>query len=411
MDGKKWGLGLSLSLFLFLTACSQGDQGGTFVKSDIGACSGAALGNQFIVNWKDGSRSVENADTEQEFLDGFFAENRKDIRFAEPDYAITNQDAQSIGPMDSSSTPPNWGAAAIHADVAWNQNFQGQGVVVAVVDSGVDLSRPSLQGQLYQNLAELNGVAGVDDDGNGLVDDINGYNFDKNSPTVIDESGHGTHVSGTILANPAQGEVQGVAPKAKLLPVDFMNEFSGSTSNAIRAINYAVSRGANVINASWGSGACSLSLKNTFAQLDQTNVLIVVAAGNGGSDGVGDDLSVLPDFPAFFHGSNQITVGAEGPSGFRATFSNFGTLVHLLAPGVKIYSTVPLTKSSTGYAFFDGTSMATPHVTGMAAALWSKNPSATAKQIKNAIINSVDLFNNQDLPRGRARLDKALDLL
>lgn len=406
MDGSK--LLISFALLALLTSCSSGNDEGKLITKDTAGCIGAQVPGQFIVNWADGTQSLEHAESRRAFIDGFLKKHSSEIVFAEPDYRIQLSDIPSpFVDVETSSSPPNWGASAIGAQKAWDQGYEGQGVIVAVVDSGADLTHPQLANQVAINTTELNGTAGVDDDGNGLIDDIRGYDFYHDRPEVGDDVGHGTHVSGTVLAEHSMGRTLGIAPQAKLLPVEFIGKNGGLTSDAIASLWYAVSRGAKVINASWGSDVCSQSLSNTFNELQHQNILVVIAAGNNGND-----LSIFPEFPAALKGANMFTIGAANPSGLRAFFSNYGKLVHFLAPGENIESTFPITETNkTRYQFASGTSMAAPHVSGMAAVLWSKKPSATVEEIKNAILNSLDMLSNQDLPRGRARLDKALDLL
>lgn len=396
-----------LLLFSILfSSCASNDQGGSFTTNTSSVCTNAQVKGQYIVNWKDGSQSVVHAMTDKEFIDGFLKDNKDDVLFAEPDYRIYTQDVQNDDVHSFSDPEPNWGVYRIHADAVWTSNFKGAGIKVAVVDSGVDINHKQLINQVSANLAELNGRPGVDDDGNGLVDDIYGWNFKNNTKNIYDDSGHGTHVSGIILAEHGKGSTLGVAPEAKLIPIDFMDRAGGTTSAAIAAINYAVSRGANIINASWGSYSCSQSLNKTFADLQTANVLLVVASGNSGND-----ISYYPEFPAAFHTTNQINVAALDPSGYMASFSNFGLLVDILAPGVFIESTVPTALEPTGYGVMSGTSMAAPFVSGAAALIWSKRPSATAIEVKNALLNSLENLSSENKPRGKLRVDQALNAL
>lgn len=400
----------SLFTLFLLVACGEAEQAGSLTKSTAFECIGQEVKGQYLVEWRDGNISVEYAESDEKFISSFLEKNKTEIEFAEPDYRIQHHDI-GVLPADSSDAEPNWGVYNIKADTVWNSNIQGDDVIVAVTDSGVDINHPQLQKQIALNLVEKAGKVGVDDDGNGLIDDIAGWNFLTNSGIVVDESGHGTHVSGIIAADHSSEEVLGVAPKAKILPVDFMDRNGGTTSAAIASLNYAVSRGAKVINASWGGSYCSKSLMKTFENLSTQNVLIVVAAGNGDAYGNGRDLSYYPEFPARFHVANQINVAALDPSGYRASFSNYGTPVDLLAPGVLIQSTIPTNLSYSGYGVMSGTSMAAPFVSGVAALMWSKNPAATAAQIKQAILSSLDNLVHNVTPRGKLRADKAVNAL
>lgn len=393
-------------LSLLLSACGQSEQAGVFVTNESSACQRARSLGEYVVTWRDGRQSLERAENDSVFKKTFFEKNKSLIQVAEPNYKIELNHTASE-PEQTPFTFENWGADAIGAETAWNQNYKGQDVVVAVVDTGVDLTHPQLREQIHVNRTELSGQPGVDDDNNGFIDDVSGYNFATNNPDPTDSSGHGTHVAGTVAAKHSAGPVLGIAPQSKILPVKFIDGNYGDTSGAIAGLNYAVSRGAKVINASWGSPCPSEALRQTLESLQNRNVVVVVAAAN-----YGVNLSEYPIYPAVYKTQNLITIGAMDISGYRATFSNYGPLVDLLAPGRDIYSTYIRTQGTpTGYAYNSGTSMAAPHVAGMAAVLWSKKPTATAVEIKNAIVNSVELFPNEDVPRGRARLDRALNHL
>lgn len=278
----------------------------------------------------------------------------------------------------------NWGMKTINASALWSKNILGSGVVVAVVDSGIDPLHVQLQSQLYTNTKET--LNGVDDDGNGLIDDIHGYDFVNKSGDLFDESGHGTHISGIIAAHHTQGDITGVAPQSQLIVYDFFGKSlngsasDGSLFDAISGIRHAVQAGAKIINASWGGSSCSTTLQEEINSLASSNVLFIVAAGNEGSN-----LAIIPTYPASFDGRTQITVGAMTLDEYTAGFSNYGTKVDIVAPGVNILSTFPGNK----YENMAGTSMATPFVSGASALLWSAFPQAQAVDIKEAILNSV----------------------
>ena len=279
------------------------------------------------------------------------------------------------------------------------------GVIVAVIDSGVEVTHPQLRNQIAINTAEI--ANGVDDDNNGYIDDIYGYDFAVHSADVGDTSGHGTHVAGIILAEHNVGPAKGIAPEAKLLALDFMDGEGGQVSDAIEAIHYAVARGAKVINASWGGGLCSESLRTTIAALRAKGVLFVAAAGNSGND-----LDWVKEYPAAFASDAQITVGASTSLDARAEFSNYSwSLTNVFAPGSLIMSTYKGGATTT----LSGTSMAAPFVSGSAAVLWGHRPSATLAQIREAIFASVDLDPNEprgSLPSttgGRLNLRKAIE--
>ncbi|MGZ3723194.1 MAG: S8 family peptidase, partial [Bdellovibrionales bacterium] len=248
----------------------------------------------------------------------------------------------------------------------------------------------------------------VDDDANGYVDDYSGYDFVHNHGLLGDNQYHGTHVSGIVAGahhdTTAKIEpyVQGVAPDAKLLPLAFLDDQgSGNMSDAVRAINYAVSRGARVINASWGGTECSATLRDAIAGLNAKNVIFVAAAGNDSAN-----VDRNPEYPASLNLLSQITVGATGDHDYMAQYSNYGlAAVHIFAPGTNIVSTLP----GGQMGFLSGTSMATPFVTGAVALLLSAVPDATPAQIRLALYNSSAKYADYlNASRGRLDLGRAL---
>lgn len=398
---------LGISQILFLTGCLEKEEVQTPQQVTIQAkpqCEQNAVPNQYIITWKDGSASVATDFSESELKKQIMAPFASAIKYVEKDYLITLGEIRPSA--DATVDPVNWGVDAIRAPAAWKQNIIGSNTIVAVVDSGVDVSHVQLKGQLFVNQKEFNGKAGVDDDGNGIIDDISGYNFAENSPNNRDEGGHGTHVSGIILADHQAGPILGVAPKARLLPLDFMKvrngSLGGTTSDAIRAIDYAVVMGAKVINASWGGSDCSKAFQDKIDALAEKGVIFAVAAGNSGSN-----LSRFPEFPAAFPSASLISVGASTYRFVLAGFSNFGELVHVVAPGKSITSTYPGNR----YQALDGTSMATPFVSGVAALLWSAHPNAKVTEIRQAILDSVERGPFEVKTQGEVRVDAALELL
>lgn len=360
---------------------------------------------------KDGQIEVIHAKSEKDFLENYFEENKEDLEIAEPNYNLSVSTVQST-PLQTYSMKDNWGAASIRADRFWSQGFYGEGILISVIDTGVDLSHPQLRNQIAQNLGETgfdsNGADkrfnGVDDDGNGLIDDWRGYNFYHKRPLAGDNSNHGTHVAGIIAAehsSRAAGSsnlVQGIAPKAKILPLAFLGpDGSGPISAAIEAIRYSVSRGAKVINASWGGEGCSVTLRTEVRDLQAKNILFVAAAGNSGSN-----LDTWPEYPASFEGLSQLTVGWIEPDLRRSIYSNYSSrFVHLFAPGGGITSTTP----ENSYSTFSGTSMAAPFVSGAAALIWAKNPHFSAIDVRTEILRSIQFhadYENQT--KGRLAL-------
>lgn len=271
----------------------------------------------------------------------------------------------------------------IGAEGAWDFTTGSKSVVIAVIDTGIDFSHPDLAPQAWVNAKEFAGKPGVDDDGNGYVDDVNGYDFANNRGKVTDDNQHGTHCAGTIGAKGNDGRgIAGVAWDVSLMGIKFIDKNgSGTLANAIKAIEYARKNGARILSNSWSGGASSELLRKAIEDTEKSGMLFVAAAGNTSNDN-----DVTGNFPASYPVSNVIAVSAIDNRGRLATFSNWGQKsVHIAAPGVNIVSTIP----GGGYASFSGTSMATPHVAGAAGLMLAQNPNLTAAELKKRILNSA----------------------
>jgi hypothetical protein len=275
-----------------------------------------------------------------------------------------------------------WNLNSINAPESWAQGYTGQGVVVAVVDTGVDVNHPDLMSQLWVNADEIAGN-GIDDDRNGYVDDVSGWDFATGDNNPDDGNGHGTHVAGTIAADNNGFGATGVAPGATIMPVRVLGSNGSGTAAAVAAgIRYAAANGADIINLSLGGGFSSIIL-SAIQYAMSLDVLVVAAAGN--------ESAATPGYPARFSASlaNVISVGAYASSGAIASFSNdVGTsgAVQVDAPGVGVYSTYVDGR----YGRLSGTSMATPHVAGLAALALSANPNLTASQLRSLIVEGTD---------------------
>lgn len=268
-----------------------------------------------------------------------------------------------------------WGMSAesgINAPGAWEINTGSEAVVVAVIDTGINYSHPDLAANVWINPNEI-AANGIDDDGNGVIDDLYGYNAILNSGNPNDDNGHGSHVAGTIGATGNNGVgVVGVNWNVKLMGLKFLDsKGSGNLASAIKAIDYMIAmkqRGVNirVSNNSWGGGGYSQPLYEAIARARDAGILFVAAAGNEGKD-----IDAVPSYPASYDLENIISVGAFDKFGNLATFSNYGPgRVHIGAPGVNILSTV----LNAGYGSLSGTSMAAPHVSGALALLLANEP-------------------------------------
>jgi len=299
------------------------------------------------------------------------------VEYAEPDLLYT---AERIVPSDPYFTNL-WGLEAINAPDAWGFTGGSDAIVVAVIDTGVDYTHPDLQRNIWVNEKEIPDN-GKDDDNNGYIDDVYGWNPLNPTKPPLDDNKHGTHVAGIIgaVGNNELGVV-GVNWQVKIMPLKFLDkDGSGYLSDAIRAIEYVLlmkQRGVNirVVNASWGSDTPSRALDDAIQKLRAQDILFVAAAGNNGT--------TAKTYP----GASDLvlSVAATEQGGTLAPFSNFGPWVDVAAPGRSILSTVP----GGGYASFSGTSMATPHVAGLAALALSMKPTLTADQLEQAIRENV----------------------
>jgi thermitase len=270
----------------------------------------------------------------------------------------------------------------IGAEKAWAITTGKKEVIVAVIDTGVDFTHPDLVNQAWINEAEAKGVTGVDDDGNGYVDDINGFNFVANNGNSHDDNGHGTHCAGTIGAEGDNGiGVVGVAWNVRIMAVKFLDRAgSGTLDGAIKAVDYARKNGAHISSNSWGGGGSSALLKRAVEETRDAGQIFVAAAGNSAMDN--DRFATQP---AGLGVENIVSVAALDNRGGLASFSNFGArTVHVAAPGVNVLSTVP----AGAYDTYSGTSMAAPHVSGVAALMLSQNPNMTYQEVKERLISS-----------------------
>jgi subtilisin family serine protease len=394
---------LLISLISLLAGCAEDPSEGVSSVSENAECVSQKIDGQYIVKFKDGRMEKVLAESDQDLFENKLKEVRDQVERVERNYSIPLSDFKI---ETTALNSDNWGFDAVSAQAVITQGYDGAGVVVAVVDTGVDVEHPQLIHNIWVNQAEKNGVPGVDDDGNGFVDDVNGWNFGNSSSVNEDEIGHGTHVAGVIAANSNFGLVKGVAPKAKIMAVDFMSEFGGTDADAVAALDYAMKAGAKIVNASWGSARCSQAVQDKFVELKDAGVFVSVAAGNSGSD-----LTYRPEYPAVYNSPSQITVGASTLNFFRASFSNYGLPVHMVAPGKDILSTVPAHISSNGTATMSGTSMAAPYVAGVAALLLSYDGTLDFTKIKSAILSSLAPGRFGVRFDGELRADRALEAI
>jgi subtilisin family serine protease len=339
-----------------------------------------------------------------------------DVEYAEPNYIrrISSMNIPNDEYFGNQYALHNTGTYAggfddadIDAPEAWVTSTGSNNIKVAILDTGIDYDHSDLAGNIYTNPLE-NPTNLIDDDGNGLVDDWRGWNFFSNTNNPMDDNGHGTHVAGTVGAVGNNGAgVSGVMQSVQLMALKVCDADGSCTSSAlISGINYAVSKGANVMNASLGGFPFSMSEFNTLQAARNSGVLLVAAAGNGSMDGVGDDNDINPHYPSGYDLDNVIAVAATDQNDRRVPFSNYGpNSVDVGAPGVYIFSTVPNWWSSfAGFGvldFFAGTSMASPHVAGLAGLLYSyydgvQDTGFTYSQTRDTIFRYVDPLETLD---------------
>jgi subtilisin family serine protease len=296
--------------------------------------------------------------------------------------------------------------ADVNAPSAWDV-LTGGPTTVAVIDSGVDYTHPDLAANMWTNPDDP--ANGSDDDGDGFVDDVHGADFLDDDSDPSDDAGHGTHLAGVIGALGDNGiGVAGVNWNVRLLAARFLNDAGeGNTADAAKAIDYALAKGARVINASWGSSSFSWTLYNAVKRAGDNGALFIAAAGNEGRNA-----DAVPDYPAAFSLPNVISVTALDRHDRLPGYANYGAQsVDVGAPGDQIYSTVPPSVSASGYALFSGTSMAAPYVSGAAALYLSVFPSASTTQVKSVLLGSVDpvaALSGKSVSGGRLDVGKAL---
>ncbi|HKR10942.1 MAG TPA: S8 family peptidase [Pyrinomonadaceae bacterium] len=346
---------------------------------------------------------------------------RSDVIYAEPNFIrkpmITPNDARytqmwglnNTGQRASFGGHPGTPGNDIRAEQAWNITTGNRSVIVGIIDTGIDLNHEDLRDNIWTNPGEIAGN-NVDDDGNGFVDDINGWDFAHNDATVFDYTestyppsetytgdldDHGTHVAGTIGANGNNTTgVTGVNWQVSLMSLKFLTEASGGTSSKLlNAFAYAKAmrqlwessggtKGANIriLNNSYGGAGFSQAELDAIRSLGDAGILFIAAAGN---ESTFNDL--FPIYPSNYVSPNLISVAASGGGGTRAFFSNFGeATVNVTAPGEYILSTLP----KNTYDFFNGTSMAAPHVSGSAALVCALSPSITMQKLRSVIMYS-----------------------
>ena len=293
--------------------------------------------------------------------------------------------------------------ADIGAPEAWDIGTGSKDIIVAVIDTGVDYTHPDLAQNMWVNQPELSGITGVDDDGNGYIDDIYGYDFCNDDGDPMDDHYHGTHCAGTIgaVGNNNQG-VAGVCWNVKIMALKFLNSGgSGTTADAIECVEYSVLMGANLSSNSWGGGGYDQGLEDAIDAAGAAGMLFVAAAGN-----YNENADISPLYPAAYDCPSIISVMATDHTDQKSSFSNYGPIsVDLGAPGSNILSCQP----GGGYQYLNGTSMATPHVSGACALLWSMSSALSGSEVKDILLRTVDpTLAGLCVSGGRLNLYKAI---
>jgi subtilisin family serine protease len=322
------------------------------------------------------------------------------IEIAEPNYLLHAIESTNVViPNDPRFTElwgmNNTGASGGRADAdidaveAWDLTKGSREVIVGVIDTGTDYNHPDLAANIWTNPNEI-AANGIDDDNNGVIDDIHGFSAVNNNGNPMDGQGHGTHVAGTIGASGDNATgVVGVNWNVTMIPCQFLGaDGSGTTAGAIACINYFTNlkqnHGVNVrlTSNSWGGGGFSQALSDAIQAGNDAGILFIAAAGNDA-----DDSDVTPHYPSAYNLPGIISVASTDRSDNMSSFSTYGAVsVDLGAPGSAILSTTP----NNSYASFSGTSMATPHVAGAAALVWSLNPDLSLAEMKTLLMDSGD---------------------
>jgi len=321
--------------------------------------------------------------------------NNPNVLYAEPNYFVeafampNDADFTELWGLHNIGQAGGTADADIDAPEAWNITTGNSSVVIVVIDTGINYTHPDLLANMWRNTAECSGTPGADDDGNGYTDDCYGIDTANNDADPMDDNNHGTHVAGTIgaVGNNSIGVV-GVNWNISIMACKFLNDAgSGTVSDAIDCLNYTAlmkDNGTNIIatSNSWGGGSFSQALSDAIDAQRQRGILFIAAAGNANSDN-----DITPLYPASYYLPNIVAVASTTRTDARSSFSNYGRgTVHVGAPGSEILSSV----KNGSYGVFSGTSMATPHVTGLAALLKAQNSSRDWKALKNLVLAGGD---------------------
>lgn len=332
-----------------------------------------------------------------------------DVEYSEPNYIyrahLIPNDAEfskqwHLNNVGQSSGKAN---ADIDAPEAWDIFTGKDNIIVGIIDTGIDHTHSDLTANMWTNLPESEGQPDFDDDGNGYIDDIHGWNFFSNTNQTMDDQGHGTHVAGIVGATGNNNlGVVGATWQSRLMALKFLDASGlGSSIGASRALDYATTMGARITNNSWGGLPFSQTLYDAIKRAHAADALYIASAGNGGRDSLGDDIDKYPIYPASYNVPNIIAVGATDKNDNLTSFSNYGTTsVDIVAPGKDILST----GLHDWYLEMSGTSMSSPLVAGVASLVLGKNPTISNLEIKEIIEYGADKIELQK-PNKSGRLN------
>jgi subtilisin family serine protease len=330
---------------------------------------------------------------------GALADLEQFIEFSEPDYLVwpcaepNDPDFSQLWGLNNLGGVNGYTAGAdIDATSAWGVRNDASSVAVAVTDTGIRYDHQDLAPNMWRNPAEIPGD-GIDNDGNGLVDDVFGYDAYDNDGDPMDSQGHGTHCAGTIGARGNNGlGMTGVAWNVQLMAGRFLGPNGGTTSDGIKVIDYSRQAGAHIISASWGGGGYSHALRNAIAACANAGIPFVAAAGNSGTNN-----DSLPHYPSSFDLPNIVAVAATDANDRLTDFSCYGrNSVDIAAPGWQIWSTYIEDDSTSAYRYLHGTSMATPHVSGALALAKAHYPDASMEALIDGLRHTADKLPSLD---------------